>query len=184
MKRTLAAVIFSLLAVTAPAHAATIEALDLNFSLELPANFFGPFTYLPTTLTGDLTATRVDDPYIAAHVGQYQVGGSNFALGSYPLITLGLGGGAGAAGHLELLGSVGSPPVGVMIGFIFAIADVWNPTIASFTLDGISPIGGDVVITNEVIDPTPLPPALPLFGSSVIALAGLAYRKRRGEVST
>jgi hypothetical protein len=38
-------------------------------------------------------------------------------------------------------------------------------------------------IDNVPISAAPLPAALPLFGSGVIAMAGLAWRKRRGEVS-
>jgi hypothetical protein len=62
-----------------------LKQLDLNVSLNLPSNFFGPFTYLPTTLTGDIDLTRVDDPHAAAHLGQYLLGGGNYNLGSYPL---------------------------------------------------------------------------------------------------
>jgi hypothetical protein len=40
-------------------------------------------------------------------------------------------------------------------------------------------------IDNVPISATPLPPALPLFASGVIALAGFAWRRKvRGEVST
>jgi hypothetical protein len=48
-------------------------------------------------------------------------------------------------------------------------------------LDFPGAISGTVTVTSEAFA-TPLPPALPLVGSGVIALAGFAWRSR-GEVS-
>lgn len=180
------ALTFALLTITAQAHAATIEVLDLHFNLQVPSNFFAPPNSELQFLSGDLDAVRINDPYVESHVGgPYFVSGNNFALGSYltsyPLFDFGLG--RGTAGYLEVVGNAGSPPINIQILFYFNVANISNPTFESFTLNGISPVGGDITITNEVINPTPLPAALPLFGSGIIALAGLAACRRRGEVS-
>jgi hypothetical protein len=48
-------------------------------------------------------------------------------------------------------------------------------------MNGIAPVGGTVTITNEVIDPTPLPAALPLFGSGLQHWWVLEYCGGRGR---
>jgi hypothetical protein len=62
-RKFLAAAVFALdlLTVTAPAHAATIDYLAADVSLNFPSNIFSPFTNL-RTLTGDISLQLYDSP--------------------------------------------------------------------------------------------------------------------------
>jgi hypothetical protein len=61
--------------------------------------------------------------------------------------------------------------------FIEWPADHISTNFAEFILDGDTP-----AISGDVVSAVPLPAALPLFGSGVMMLAGVAWR-RRGKVS-
>lgn len=52
-----------------------------------------------------------------------------------------------------------------------------DPTFANFLLNGTPATGGAVTVPSETLA-TPLPAALPLFGSGLLALAGFAWRRK------
>jgi hypothetical protein len=52
--------------------------------------------------------------------------------------------------------------------------------VSFWALDGVAAVSGDVKLVS--LSYVPLPAALPLFGSGVIALAGVARRKQRRDL--
>jgi hypothetical protein len=85
MKRTFAAAVFALLTVTAPAHAAFVETLDADLSLNFPT--FG-------LLTGNIRLTRQDDPHAAVFLGPFY-GTLDLSLNGSPLFDTNAGINAG-----------------------------------------------------------------------------------------
>jgi hypothetical protein len=85
MKRTFAAALFALLTVTAPAHAAFVETLDADLSLNFPT--FG-------LLTGNIQLTRQDDPHAAVVLGPFY-GTLDLSLNGSPLFDTNAGINAG-----------------------------------------------------------------------------------------
>jgi hypothetical protein len=181
MKRTLAAALFSLLTVSAPAHAAYVYE-DINVSFGLPFGFgynasgqltftnifpppplFGP-TGTPPTLTGPFPSLCSSCVGWAFYSFTQNYG--------YEYVTIKPG----------LHGVTYGIDTAVLS---FCCHDI-PQSFSDFSLDvdgtNYPALSGTVTVLSETAA-TPLPPALPLFGSGVIALAGLAWRKRRGEVS-
>jgi hypothetical protein len=57
-----------------------------------------------------------------------------------------------------------------------------NPTFANFLINGTPATSGTVTVNSETLA-TPLPAALPLFGSALAGLGGFGWLRRRGKVS-
>jgi hypothetical protein len=176
LTRIFAAALFALLMTTAPAHASPIYLEDLSL------NFGGGYTIN---------------------------GGMYFQLGMNPAPTFTF---SFNGTPLDLSSSFGSdpghfffdtspPPLPLPPGFlpfefdlarIDGIGPLFPPptSFSDFALNDVPAVSGSV--SGDTINfgagavscaaPTPLPAALPLFGSGVIALAGFAVR-RRGKVS-
>jgi hypothetical protein len=161
MKRTFAAVIFCLLTVTAPAHAVTVEAINITF---------------PTgTLTGDLAFSPCCFP-------------GNMLTLDLSLNGVGLFEVTGEPGSREFPALFWNPPPAPPTPTIFAtIAANFgdlppNPTFSDFTLNEAVGQSGTVSCVSGCTV-TPLPAALPLFASAMAGLGGVGWLRRRGKVS-
>jgi hypothetical protein len=143
--------VFLLLTVTAPARAAIIEYVNLDFG-----NGYKEIGNLE--FFSDFRATT--DP---------TVGGWVYLNGSrLPPPPIGCCGFKTFPGDLVQLS--GGPPVNV---FDLVFPDNRLPlTFSDFSLNGVTAVSGDVSVV-------PLPAALPLFGSAVLGLAGLAWKRKR-----
>jgi hypothetical protein len=182
MSRTFAAVIFALLTVTAPAHAAyvnAIEAVDVEF-----ANGY--------VLTGEMEWANVGGGHYAYPIegpeGLYLNGAELFGLRP--------------PDGYSINGVFWTPPP-VNSGFynadIYAVvADLPNNlTVSDFYLnstfaslvagmpDGIQGVAGTVhtCSTETNCNVTPLPDALPMFGAALFALGGFAAWRSRWQQS-
>jgi hypothetical protein len=153
MKRAFATALFTLFLLTAPAHAATIFNLDLDFgngyqeigNMEIGSSLLEGYQGCCLTLY-----------YNGAPLSPFHL----------------LGGGIPPIPNSVIgLYDIGGSPV----GFVLALSNTQNFPYLDFTdfsLNGVPAVSGEVSIV-------PLPAALPLFGSGVITLAGFAWRKRR-----
>jgi hypothetical protein len=161
--RTIAAAVFALLTVAAPAKAAGIieESVNLNFGDGYQA--IGDF--------GVLT-----NGFACCEFPTVEFDGSPVALSS----TF-----TSEPGHL-FYGNAGDP-------FLYDLAFsspqpfLAPTTFADFSLNGTVAVAGDVSCISDngsacPFPAVPLPAALPLFGSGLIALAGFAVR-RKGKVA-
>ena len=171
-RKFIAAAVLALLALTAPAHAAYVSNLDANVDLN-----FGP----AQELTGNINLT-LNTPYVAAHLGPWQFSG-DLSLNSTPLTDTFIEPAfrVGVPGTMAILSGGGG-----LVDFLVNTAYLSpNPTYLDF---GLGPVydasfhytatGGTVTVLSETLA-TPLPNALPLFGSALFALAGFAAWSRR-----
>jgi hypothetical protein len=174
-----AAVLLAILTSTAPAHAAVVfdavtEAVNITF-----ANGY--------TLTGELNYDFFDSPtifYGFPHPGPTGL----FLNGADLFSTNGAPDGESINGVWANPGNIpghGSGP-GATADLYAVLADLPNNlTVGDFFLngtpfvftDGIPGVSGSVECVNGC-GATPLPAALPLFGSGVMMLAGFAWRSR------
>jgi hypothetical protein len=162
MFRTIAAAMFALL-VTAPAHAATILNLDLNFgngyqeigNIGFDPNFGNGYIVQPPLRGNDLAAAWVYFDGLRLPP-------------TPPLCCLGVIPSPGFTDQLS-----GGPPVDVFrLGFP---SDRLPVTFSDFTLNGVTAVSGDVSVV-------PIPDALPMFASVLFPLAGFAaWRSRRQQ---
>lgn len=178
MKCTFATVIFSLFAATSPAHAAYVQTLNANIDLKFDSS---------TELTGAIGLEWLPVGFMGAHDDRVV----DYVFNPYPpdlsvngvhISPVGIPDDAFPApwGTIGVLAPFGGTPFhafGLNTSYLLP-----DPTFANFLWDGTPATSGTVTVLSETIA-TPLPPALPLFGSGLIALAGLGYRKRRCEVS-
>jgi hypothetical protein len=183
MKRIFAAVLFALLITTAPAHATTVP----NAIEEVNITFADGYV-----LTGQMQWQYFSGgPYCCGLPGPPTPG---YGFPSPGPAGLFLNGGAFVAGvpHADgvSLNAVFIPPGGGPVDIYANLADLPNNlTVADFSInssypsypptDGSPGISGTVSCVSGCLSPVPLPVALPLFGSGVVALAGLAWRSRR-----
>jgi hypothetical protein len=169
-----AALLLAILTSTAPAHAAYVSAINADLDLHFING---------DELTGNINLT-LNTPYAAAHLGPWQLVG-NLSINGLPVSTC-CDFRAGVPGTVAILVM---PPSGCCYDFIVNTAFLSpNPTYLDF---GLGPLfdasyhytatSGTVTVLSETLA-TPLPAALPLFGSGVMMLAGVAWR-RRGKVS-
>jgi hypothetical protein len=171
---TFAAAVFALLTMTAPAHAAFVSDLDADLNLN-----FGSSTQLVGSI--DLTWLPVGFGGAACcRVSDYILLDSSLSLNGVPLTPTGIGQNAFSydGTTVEIFAPVspfGFPVFGINTDYLPP-----NPTFSNFLLAGTPATSGTVTVLSETLA-TPLPAALPLFGSAVLALAGLAWR--RGKVS-
>jgi hypothetical protein len=172
------ALTLGLLAVATPARASTVEIVTLNFGDGYTANgtisFLGPVGPPP----------------------QFFVPFSNFSLylNGIPVppmfVDVGLGNPIKEDPvFFNICGVLPCPFPGPVADSISWPIDHIPTNFAEFTLaktfngdDVLNRGNGTPAISGDVVFATPLPAALPLFGSGVIALAGFAVR-RRGKVS-
>jgi hypothetical protein len=172
MIRTFAAALFALLAVTAPAHAAYITQID-TLDLLYPNN---------TTLTGELFVSPCCGGQGTFHNislsldGQSAIFATGFEDYLYTIFPSG-------EGNLSFI----TPPSYIPGTEILYLSP------SNIFLNGTPPISGTVTISTETycsylgydcttLSATPVPPALPLFASALLALAGFAaYRARRTQ---
>jgi hypothetical protein len=172
-KKLAIAVAFALLTLTAPAHAATIDANDiinLNFGngliasgsiafnqihLNSPYLSFYPNPSVNLYLNGT-PLPRFQNPFPPLGDPYYFVDPLDFGPPNSP-----------GDFFAELAWPAGSLPTSVL----------------DFTLNGRPAVSGDVTVTftDELSPPSPvpLPAALPLFGSAVLGLAGFAASRSR-----
>jgi hypothetical protein len=176
MKHTFAAALFALLAVTAPAHAAYVSYLDADLDLHFING---------DELTGNINLA-LNTPYAAAHLGPCQFGG-NLSVNGIPVSRCC----DRRAGVPDTVVVLATEQGGCCYDFIVNTAFLSpNPTYLDF---GLGPVfdasyhykatTGTVTVLSETLA-TPLPAALPLFGSGIAALAGFGAWRRRGKVST
>jgi hypothetical protein len=204
MKRTFAAAIIALLTVTTPARAAIIQWNLLNVSsTDFPSiTFTGFFDYdtvanaapgpIPTLPSWKVAVGASPDFSITMFNGgspEFTWSPSNsFGLfsdtpGATPIFQTGTG---SPLDPLTLINLV--PGIISFNGAVSPIALLgpWcSPGCdgSGFYLDGgLFSAGLQGSITTAEVSAVPLPPALPLFGWGVLALAGLAWRSR-GKVS-
>jgi hypothetical protein len=165
MRRTFAAAIFALLAITVPpAYAYTFGIEDFNLNLTYPGSL---------NLTGNLNI-QLSAPSVPAYLPQQSSMLSVNGTLLSPLIT-------GGPGYIYY-------PYDAITYFTLSLADLnyGDPLLLSpsdIQLNGLTALSGTVVCTANcagAVSPTPLPAALPLLGSALLALAGFAaYRSRR-----
>jgi len=174
-KFCIAVAIFALLAVTAPVHATTIqwdlvnvtdtEGDGLSFTGFFDFNGNGFSSNYSLTVSGwqptPVTATPSNSALNLA---------SSQSSSGFALVPNGGGivccGDTGVSVNGPLDGSV--PALSIISGesYFYTAPGVWVPLEGS--------------IQEASVSATPLPPALPLFGSALLALAGFAaYRSRR-----
>jgi hypothetical protein len=180
MKTKIFAAVFALLASAAPAYAAHVDAISLTFDSD--AHFTGTVTFngdysIVTEAGGTLTGPGLAGPYSPTPA---TLGLSSDGL--YP--------GAPSLGgpYYEVMLD-GTGPLGFYTDLIVFVYSVKNGSPVLFEPDaGVaywdSVLGVDRSTSGSLnsLNPVPLPAALPLFGSAMIALAGLAWRSR-GKVS-
>jgi hypothetical protein len=223
MKRTFGAALFTLLAITTPASAATF---DLDFTGTVGLNSVdteGLFGTPNASLTGDnfsanfyyaipsatlrypnAFSTAVDPLSYTLTINNQTLNSAafgpitGFIQGASPANISPVGIIADATTPLTTLilsllspniFPSGQPNLGIPFSYTRQPDDSQLPQ-SELAIDGsngpsIFPVENiNFDVESVSISPVPLPAALPLFGSSVIALAGLAYTKRRREVST
>jgi hypothetical protein len=177
MTRTIAAAIFALLAVTAPAHAAYVTELGASVDLNLGSStqLTGTFDlgWLPVGF-GGAACCRVNDYYFTNP--------PSLSLNGVPVTLTGI-----PENAFPSDGTIGIfvPSIGPLDFYILGINTNFlppNPTFANFLLDGSPATSGTVTVNSETLA-TPLPAALPLFGSAFAGLGGIGWLKRR-KVST
>jgi hypothetical protein len=199
-KLTIAAVLFALLTAAPPAHAATItDLVDFsasNFSCCAFGGSAPSSTPSFSTLTGSFTVTF--NPFETAinsttiTLDSLNVSGGSLSYydytpaGFYPSSVRGGLPEVFSDGSLTAYGQIGTAEL------ILSIADInttpllnvayingaidtntWISTNGSLTVAGVS---------TDPPSPTPLPAALPLFGSALLALAGFAAWQSRRAV--
>jgi hypothetical protein len=202
MKRTIAAAVFALLTVTAPAHAAIIQwNLDNVAEIGNPSvTFTGFFDYDTVANAGggaspDFSITML-------------TGGSPDFTWS-PSNSFGVFGGSGEGNAIFNTGTNSPAPLPFLFTGLNLVAEVPDVLVHgtppyAFGDGSFSPLtlqnntGGCLAhgscfyegpagqfavglqgsLTTAEVSPVPLPAALPLFSSGVIALAGLAWRSR------
>jgi hypothetical protein len=162
------ALTLALLSMTAPAHAAFIETLDADLSLNFPTLGL---------LTGNIQLTPQDDGHAAAHLGPWEfIQFQNFSLNGTPLVKsiapVASAGPVPGVVALLALPVPGPPPSesGPQYDFIINTAFLPpNPTYSDFGLRPYSgPYTGDPTATSGTVTvlsetlATPLPAALPL----------------------
>jgi hypothetical protein len=164
-KKFAVALALALLTVAAPARAYTFttENIFLDFGNSYTAT--GSITYFalyypPYNPNSDIYPTS-------------QINYFNLYVNQSPLPSWFIDPGLGNPFKLQQTGFDLDPPNGV-VGIITWPLDHPPTSFADFALNGTPAISGDV-------SPVPLPAALPLFGSAILGLAGLAWR--RGKVS-
>ena len=178
MKRTIAAVLFALLTPIAAAHAATVQR-----TLDNVVNGFygGGFE----TITGFLDYDTVSKSVTAWNL--QAVGGSVDSVTgvSGPIGGPAAGGNTGG-GFSVSFGNLSSPdPLALILdNATGSLAGTSNLSVigALFSnstgpADSFIPLNGSLDYAGTV-SPVPLPAALPLFGSGVIVLAGIAWTSR------
>jgi hypothetical protein len=179
LTRIFAAALFALLVTTAPAHAGAVAVEDINlnfgngYTADGRARFFvpgmaefGPDFSSPNPLHLSFNGSSLDLPF-------YLHAGLDHFFYSSP-----------TGPFLFDLVGFGFPP-----NFVFSDFSLNGVTAVSGNFDciSISVVGGSGTCPVS----TPLPAALPLFGSGVMMLAGLAWRsggrfqrdKRHGPLS-
>ncbi len=150
------ALTLALLTITAaPAHANFIRNLDADVNLN-----FGP----SEQLTGEMPINVIPPTAFGPFPHPFFLT-ADFSLNGTPLTQLGLPLEAGFPGTLGWF----TPTTGRGAGSLLL-----DLTVNTANL-------GTITVLSETFD-TPLPAALPLFGSGVLALAGFAWRSR-GKVS-
>jgi hypothetical protein len=169
MFRTMAAAVFALLTVTAPAHAAFVTLEDLNSNFGNGYQAIGEFGVLPNIggSEGPFPTLYFDSSPLAVTpvFSEYE-------------------------GHV-FYGPPGSAPFGTYdFAYTGFVAPYFAPsTFADFRLNGVPAVSGTVSCISEEGQPcsfpasaaTPLPPALPMFGAALLALGGFAWRSRRQQ---
>jgi hypothetical protein len=206
MKRIFAAVLFALLIAAAPARAATITDV-VNFSVsDFSCCAFGGSPPSPTppysqligsfTVTFDQFASTTGEAATSPYpiiLNSLNVPGSSFSFNYTPpafvLQTCTLHNPCGGGpllfqdGILTVYGTLGTDDE-----LILTIANInTSPIIAAAYTEGslkdtwVNGGMGSVTVSSDPPSPVPLPPTLPLFGSGIVVLAGLAWR--RGKVS-
>jgi len=160
------AMVLTLLTVAVPVRAATItvdEFVNLSFGNGYTASGSLKLLYIPVYMGGT--------PFVPCLDCQSQPPNLQLYFDSSPLAPY-----DGRYGDLRGLGNLTgwpllflSPDLGVD-GISVSSLDHVPANFADFTLNGDPAIGGDV-------STAPVPAALPLFGSALLGLAGLAWRR-------
>ena len=165
-----AAVLLGILTATEPARAATIDDVNIIFS-----NGWN--------LTGEVGFNPIGSGYAYPYAGPAGLflNGAKWGTGS------GAPNGSGLNGIWGFNPSTGFCCAGTLYlaDVEFNLADVPYLVPHDFSIYTTSPYYSgtpDAIGVSGTVSPVPLPPALPLFGSGIAALAGFAVR-RRGKVS-
>lgn len=182
MLTRIAAAIFALFAVTAPAHAVMVDyddTLDANLNLN-----FGSSEHL----TGELGLQWLPIVTGCCRSSDYVLTSSNLSLNGIPLVSAGIPPNAGPANTVEFFTGP-SGQLQVFPGNDFVILGLNtnflppNPTFANFVLNRTHGTSGTVTVNSEHLIATPLPAALSMFGTALAGLGGAGWWKRRRKVS-
>jgi hypothetical protein len=173
-KKIAAAAVLALLTVSAPAHAAYVDTIDLELNLTYPANPVGSRSGGQLTGTLDLDRNIYYNPNTAA----LNPGDPPYGFGPLPSqlyfngnpLTLD----APGTGNDGYLGDVFFYSGGLPYALIINTADIGDLTY----LDFAHATGGTVTVLSETYT-TPLPAALSLFGSGLAGLNGAGWVRRR-----
>ena len=163
----------ALLAFPAPAHAAFVSALDANLDLNSGSS---------TQLTGEIDLRWSPTPTWPNKFGvnDYYITYSNLSLNGVPIVNTGIPPNA-LSDDGRTVAIFGGPDFLAVFGLNTNYLPP-DPTFSDFVLGGLgggtTATGGTVTVLSETLA-TPLPPALPLFGSALLALAGFAAWSRR-----
>jgi hypothetical protein len=175
LSRIFAAAVFTLLTMAGPTHAATVrleDYIDLNY---LPGN---PKFAAGGEFTGDIAFLQVGPLGFGLAPPGSWIGGGSLQRNGFPITSF--------AASL-----ICAPPIACAEYFVPAgpidsgefIITVNSNHFPNLTYADFGADSGTVTIVSETgFSPVPLPAALPLFGSGVLALAGVACRKR-GKIS-
>jgi hypothetical protein len=164
-----------LFAVTAPAHAAYVDYIDTTLDLNFGSN---------QNLTGNLDLQWLPVGFGGAgccRVIDYIVTDSNLSLNGNPV-----GAPFNVQNAFPYNGTTvqvfipNTPPLNFIVLGVNSNYLPPNPTFANFLLNGSHATGGTVRVNSEILA-TPLPAALPLFGTAIAGLGGAGWWKRRKE---
>jgi hypothetical protein len=162
-----AAAVFALLTVAAPARAAYVT--DLGASVDLN---YGSSEQLTGNL--DLTVNPFYPPGFGAGANPYWLAGTSLSLNGTPLTETFMGN-TGYAGTQDYFAPKPFTTPPGLFDLEINTADTANLTYLDFP----GATGGTVKVNSETLITTPLPAALPLFGSAFAGLGGVGWLKRR-----
>jgi hypothetical protein len=163
----------ALLALTAPAHAAFVSSLDADLNLNFGSD----------TLIGSI-GLEWQPGSKGGKVNDYVLTDSNLSLNGVPLLQTSAPPIAFPNyGTTVEVFTKSLAPFGLVVFGVNTNVLPPNPTFSNFWLQGAPATSGTVTVLSETLATVPLPAALPMFASGLLALAGFAFFRMKRQFS-